>query len=166
MECYMSENCSLPSSEELQPADLANRLERMSADQARGIFAALSTTKRAAVLGELETHPAAELLESLPDDQVAACLRTVPRTVAADLVALLPKTRRAHILSDLPQEKAIAISTLLRYPPESTGGIMDNRFIAVRGSQTVDQCLAHLRETARKGLITFLMCTSSMTSRS
>jgi magnesium transporter len=126
-------------------AALVEQLERLPEEEARAIFSQLTAPQRAAVVGELETTVSIELLKALPDDQVAACLQIVPRNIAADLVANLPEERRSPILSGLAPEKAAAVSALLRYSPESAGGIMDNRFVAVRVDETVDQSLARVR---------------------
>lgn len=128
-----------------EPAAMADQLERLPVEEARDSFARLTADQCAAVVAELETADAANLLEALPDDGVAACLQLVPRSLAADLVGMLPVERRALVLSGLTTEKAASIVALLRYPPDSAGGIMDNRFIAVRTAQTVEECLAHLR---------------------
>ncbi len=129
----------------LEPAALADQLERLPIDEARELFVGLTVDQSAAVVTELESADAASLLEGAPDDRVAACLQLVPRNLAADLVGLLPAERRGPVLSGLAPEKAAAVSALLCYPPDSAGGIMDNRFIAVRATQMVEECLAHLR---------------------
>lgn len=136
---------NMPDAPKLEPAALADQLERLPIDEAREVFVGLTVDQRAAVVTELEIADAANLLKGLPDDRVAACLQLVPRNLAADLVGMLSTERRASVLSGLAPEKAAAVSALLSYPPESAGGIMDSRFIAVWDGQTVAESLAHLR---------------------
>ena len=136
---------NLRDASKLEPAALADQLERLPVEEAREIFSRLTTDQCAAIVTELEIADAANLLEALPDDRVAACLQSVPRNLAADFIAMLSVERRGRVLSGITPEKASAISALLRYPPESAGGIMDNRFIAVQAEQTVEECLTHLR---------------------
>jgi magnesium transporter len=131
----------------MAPAALAEHLERLPEEEARQLFEGLGADQIAAVVAELDAPEAASFLKELSDERVAACLQAVPRTLAADLLALVPEERRGNILSGLLPEKAAAVSTLLRYPPESAGGIMDNRFIAIRADDNVDQCLSRLRGT-------------------
>jgi len=130
---------------QFQAATVADQLERLPADEARARFAQLTPTQTAAVVAELETANAAHFLEGLPDDRVAACLEVLPRTTGTDLLGNFPEKRRGQILSLLPPEKAAALATLLRYPPESAGGIMDNRFVAVRANETAEQSLVRVR---------------------
>ncbi len=129
----------------LPPAELADQLERWSATDTQEILPQLSGEEVAAVLAELDAEQASRLLPSFTDEQVTTWLRLLPPHVTADLVATLPTERQEHLLAGLPVAQSAAVAALLRYPPDSAGGIMDSRFIAVRADQTVDQCLAHLR---------------------
>ncbi len=124
---------------------LAEQLERLPKDEGRELFRQLAPADAAAVITELETTDAVEFLETLPDDRVAACLDLLPRTIATDLIGIFAEDRRAAILSALPAEKSAAVSMLLRYPPETAGGIMDNRFVAVRAQETIEESLGRIR---------------------
>jgi magnesium transporter len=126
-------------------ATVADQLKRLPEDEARQMFCQLEATQAGAVVAELESATAAKLLEAFPDEQVAACIELLPRTLATDLLGCLPEKRRKQILALLPPEKAVAVSTLLSYPAESAGGIMDNRFVAVRANETVEQSLIRVR---------------------
>lgn len=128
------------------PAEtLADQLERLPEGEARERFRQLTTTQAAAVVVELETADATKLLESLSNDRVTACLELLPRTIATDLIGRFSEERRAKILSELAPEKAAAVSKLLRYPPESAGGIMDTRFVAIPVHETTEESLARVR---------------------
>jgi magnesium transporter len=148
---FMGNNTvNLRDAPKLEPSVLADQLERLPVAEAREILGRFTTDQCAAVVAQLETADAANLLATLPDERVTACLQLLPRNLAADLVGMLPLERRRRVLTGLPPEKATAISALLRYPPDSAGGIMDNRFIAVRAGQTVAECLALLRTHASR----------------
>jgi len=129
----------------LQPADLADRLERLPVEDAREVLKHLPATRVAPILSELTSRDAVHLIEEFPDDQIASWLELLPPHVAVDLVELFPPLRRKALLAALPPEQSAAVISLLRHPPDSAGGIMDDRFIAVRADQTVEECLAELR---------------------
>ncbi len=131
-----------------QPVGVAERLERLPEDAAREILGNLPVEEGAAVLAELPPESAAHLLEPFTEGKIAAWLRLLAANVAADLVDELPENRQRQILSALPNDKANAVAALLRYPPDSAGGKMDNRFIAVPANNTVEQCLVNLRASA------------------
>ena len=63
---------------ELQPADWADRLERLPTEDAREILNGLPAPKVAAILSELPSKEAARLLEEFPEDQIVAWLKMLP----------------------------------------------------------------------------------------
>jgi len=127
------------------PADWADRLERLPVESAQELLNKLPASAVAGILSELPTKEAARLLDNLPDEQVVAWLQLMPPNVVADLAGEWPSARRQKILTALPPETSAAIVALLKYPPDSAGGAMDSRFIAVRADQTVEESLAGLR---------------------
>ena len=135
---------------ELKAADWADRLERLPAEDAREILNGLPAPKVAAILSELPSKEAARLLEGFPEDRIVAWLQMLPSHVAADLADSFPASRRKDLLAALPPDQSAAVMALLRYPSDSAGGIMDNRFIAVRADQTVEACLGELRASPRQ----------------
>lgn len=135
---------------EVQPADWADRLERLPVAEARELLNQLPAPQVAAILAELSSNDAVHLVEQFPDDKIAAWLQLLPPPVAADFADFFPAARRKILLAALAPEQAAAIMALLRYPSDSAGGIMDNRFIAVRADQTVASCLAELRAMSRQ----------------
>lgn len=134
-----------PNVESQQPADWADRLERLPAKTAQEILNKLPASEVAGILSELPPKDAVRLLECCSDVQIISWLQLVPPSVAADLVAFWPAARREQILAALSPGMATAIVALLKYPPDSAGGVMDNRFISVSADQTVEECLAGLR---------------------
>lgn len=137
-----------PSVEELRalhPADLADRLQRLDLDESRGILLSLPQAQAASVLAALEAEQASELLESLADEQLACLFLELPHNKIADLVGLLPPGRQRPLLARLPAAHADDVGKLLRYREDSAGGIMTDRFIALRAKHTVQQCMEQLR---------------------
>lgn len=133
---------------DLHPADLADRLQRLDLEEARSAVLSLPRKNVAAALAELEEERAVELLHSLTDDQLTPFLAELPHNDVVDLLALLPPGRQRKLLEQMPAEHAGDIRQLLRYSEDSAGGIMTDRYIALRGDQTVQQCMELLRGRA------------------
>lgn len=131
--------------ENLPPAELAHQLERLPEDEAREALARLPSAQSAAVLTEMDPTEAGKVLGDMKVTEIAPILQLLPPNLAADLIWEMPGERREEVLRGLPEEKGAEVVALLRYPPESAGGIMDNRFISVKMSLTVEQSLQHLR---------------------
>ena len=141
---------NLPSLDRLHPADLADRLERLPADEAREFLRQLPPAEGALILAELEPPKPARLLEDFTGGEIATWLRLLPPHTNADLVFALPVARRKEVLAALPPDQTAAVTALLRYLPDSAGGIMDSRFIAVPSDKTAEECLAVLRASTEQ----------------
>lgn len=129
----------------LHPADLADRLQRLSLEEARQVLGELPPVLAAGALAELERDRQQELAKALPVTKLTPLLAALPHNFAADLLpALPPKTRRA-LLDALPAEPRQQVQELLRYAPDTAGGIMSDRFIALRGDMTIEQVRELLR---------------------
>ena len=144
------ETINLRSDHQLHPSDLADRLERLDSDAAREVLQQLPPAQGALILAELETPKAANLLEGCTAPQIVSWLRFLPPHMIADLVLALPPDRRTEVLTALPPEQSAGATALLRFSPDSAGGIMDNRFIALRSDKTVEECLVALRACSEK----------------
>jgi len=134
----------------IHPADLADRLERLPSNAAREILRQLPPAESAMILAELDIDKAANLLEGFTGGEIATWLRLLPPHTSADFLFALPVAHRKEVLTALPPEQSAAVVALLRHLPDSAGGIMDNRFIAVRADKTVEECLADLRASSEQ----------------
>jgi magnesium transporter len=146
---------------ELHPADLADRLQRMPDDDSIDVITHLAPPLAARALGEMEDEKAVELLALLSNQQVAALLVELPHEDAADLAAALPAVKRRDVLTALPHDAAAGIRALLRYPDDTAGGIMSDRFIALPADITVQQAHEILRSRRDEPLddVTYLYVT-------
>lgn len=134
---------------QLHPADLADRLQRLEAGEAHALLRMLPPSHAAAALVEIEEERLPEFLNALDEPRLADILERVAPSEAADLLQQLAGSRRREVLAKLPAETADAVRALLRYPEDTAGGIMSNRFIALREHMTVEQVRELLRDRAQ-----------------
>lgn len=130
----------------LHPADLADRLQRLPVEEARDVLIRLPPPIAAAAISELDHEQAAELLAQFSSEQVTDFLQEMPAKDAADVAADLSDEQRAEALADLSPEKSAKVNALLRHREDTAGGIMSDRFIALREDQTVRECQEMLRQ--------------------
>jgi magnesium transporter len=135
---------------ELHAADLADRLQRLAPDQARAVLRQLPAAKAAAALTELDADRVADLLGAFEAPQLGEILQTVTSDDAADLLLSLPPGGRREMLAKLPAPMADSVRALLRYPEDTAGGIMSNRFIALDEEMSVEQVRELLRSCAQE----------------
>ncbi|MEO7725546.1 MAG: magnesium transporter, partial [Chthoniobacterales bacterium] len=135
---------------QLHPADLADRLQRLDADDAHALLQQLPAKKVAAALAEVEQDRLPDFLGTFDAVQLAEILTYLAPDVAADLLQQLSAGIRRDALAKLPDEFAEGVRKLLRYPEDTAGGVMTNRFIALRDEMTVEEVRELLRDRAQE----------------
>lgn len=133
----------------LQIADIADLLDELPPDAAARVVAAMpfdlavqlfdepGLEQRREIFHHLDERIAAPLLEGMSSDEQVALIREMDEDERTRLLTRLDK----------PTQRELAL--LLRYPPDTAGGIMTTEFLSARGHWTVDQTLRHIREVGR-----------------
>jgi magnesium transporter len=134
----------------LHPADIADRLQRLSGEEAGALLRRLPKETAAAVLVEAEKEKLPDLLAAFSTAQLAELFQQLPPGGAVDLLPHLSAARRREALAAIPPDRAGELKSLMRYPEDTAGGIMDSRFIALRDDMTVGQVRELLRGRAQK----------------
>jgi magnesium transporter len=134
----------------LHAADLADRLQRLDTEEARALLRQLPAEKAAAALAEVEEERLPELLAAFDAGQLANVLQHIAPADAVDLLQQLSPATRRETLAKLSAEAADSVRALLRYPEDSAGGVMSNRFIALAEAMTVEQARELLRARAQE----------------
>ncbi len=129
----------------LHAADLADRIERLSAPEASALFEGLPPDRAASVLVELDADKVPDLAGGWEPRRLADLLRRVAPQKAVDVLQQLGPGPRRDVLAALPSDHAADVRVLLRYPEDSAGGVMSNRFIALREDMTVEEARQILR---------------------
>lgn len=132
----------------MHAADLADRLQRLDAEEARALLRELPADNAAAALAEIHEERLPELLDTFDVAHLAEILQKVPPNEAADLLQHLPPRTRRNALAQLPADVAGSVRALLRFPEDSAGGVMSDRFIALHEDMTVEQVRELLRGRA------------------
>src|SRR5690606_20620945 len=109
----------------------------MPFDLAVQLFDEPELERRHEIFAHLDEAIASPLLEAMSADQ---------RT---ELFRAMNEEERARLLPTLEPETRHALGMLLRYPPDTAGGIMTTEFVSVPASWTVGQTLRHISEVGR-----------------
>jgi magnesium transporter len=121
------------------PADVADHLERMPVEEAQQELRDLPAAEGAAVLAEIDEAARAGVLENLAPAEIAHLVQELPHNEAADIISSLPLDVQPAVLDELTASDRKQVVEILMYPPESAGGIMTDRFIALRESLTIGE---------------------------
>lgn len=146
----MIENAPTAVDRNAHPADLADHLQRLDPDQARALIRDLPADVAGAALADVEEEKLPELLALFEPVQMAELVKGLPPADAADLLQHVPPLKRREALGAMPPETALGIRILLRYPEDTAGGIMSNRFISLRDDMTVEGARELLRTRAQE----------------
>jgi len=129
----------------LYPGEIAHLLESLPADSRKiawemvvpeyegDVLLHLSDGVRAGLIREMEPHELLAASEGLETDDLADFLQDLPRAVVAEVLNSMSDQDRKRLESVLP------------YPEDSAGGLMNTDTVTVRPDVTLDVVLRYLR---------------------
>lgn len=131
---------------DLHPADIAEILDELDANEATYIFKILDTEKTAEILLELDEEQREDILERLSPKEIAEELDALDTNDAADIIAELPQSRKEEVILELQDvEHAKDIVELLRYDEHTAGGLMHKELVKVNENWNVLTCVKEMR---------------------
>lgn len=130
----------------LHPADIADIVEEMAADERKAVFEQLDVETAAEALSEVEPEMQASIVSDLDQERAADILEEMAPDEAADLLQDLPEERRDELVELMEKEEAHDVEELLTYPEDSAGGIMTPDYVSLPGELTTQGAIERLRE--------------------
>lgn len=130
----------------LHPADIADIVEEMTADERLAVFDQLDVETAAEALGEVDPEMQAAIVGDMDEERAADILEEMDPDEAADLLQDLPEERREELIDLMEEEESADVEELLSYPEDSAGGIMTTDFLALPRDLTTGQAIDRLRE--------------------
>ncbi len=109
---------------ESDPHDAADILEAITEEDAADLISDLEPGDAADVLEEMHDQAAAGVLEELSPSDAAAAVSELAPDEAADIVGHLEADTREAIFGAMTDVQVEEIRDILRYPPDSAGGLM------------------------------------------
>ena len=134
----------------MRAADVAEALRDLHPDAAAKVMAALPFDLAVQVFDEpeLEGHRC-EIVQHMDRASVGPLVDAMSSDQQADLFRELPEEDRGRFLKLVDASTREALNLLLRYPPESAGGIMTTEFVSMPTTWSVQQALDHISQVGR-----------------
>ncbi len=129
----------------LHPADLALTFDKVDEGLWPRLVSQLTIAEISDLMEELDDHLRDDLAELLRRDQLVDILEEMDSDDAADVIADLPDNIAEAVLRALPSEDRREVETLLRYPEDTAGGIMQVELVSIIEDATVDQAIEAIR---------------------
>ncbi|ANG86020.1 magnesium transporter MgtE N-terminal domain-containing protein [Microbacterium aurantiacum] len=130
---------------DLKAADLANTLLDLPEERLLEVAEELPDDRLADALEEMPEDEQVHILEALGDERAADILDQMEPDDAADLLGQLPEARSEELLDLMEPEEAEDVRALLKYGPDTAGGLMTSEPIVLSADATVAEALALIR---------------------
>ena len=131
--------------EPLHPADVADLLEQISAEDRRALLALGAGDIDGDILSEISDSIREEVIEALPPEVVAEAMRDLDTDDVVDILEDLEEPAQQTILSVLDSADRVAVEQALSYPDYSAGRLMQREVVTAPQHWTVGEMIDHLR---------------------
>ena len=132
--------------ENLHPVDLVDAMEELDKKQRMLVFRLLSKEEAAEVFTDMNSDMREELLEALTDSELKEIMDEMYVDDTVDVLEEMPANVVDRLRMATDEETRKQINTLLQYPEDSAGSIMNIEYISLRKEMTVADAILKIRQ--------------------
>jgi len=136
--------------QKLPGGQVRHTVTQLSSDDQKKLLELLPAEIASRLLQELPETQAVQLLDHIVPDHAAAILDHLPSDEQADFLGALPGEDAKELLTKMTPEEASDAIRLLRFAPDSAGGLMITEYLAFRQTMTVREIIEDLRVNASR----------------
>ena len=129
----------------MHPAEIADLLESQPQHKRQLVWRMISQELEGEVLMELGDEVRESLVTDMDTEQLRLISENLDLDDLADFVQSLPEQLNRELLAHMDFQDRQRLESVLSYPEDSAGGLMDLDTITVRGDVTLDVVLRYLR---------------------
>lgn len=130
----------------LHPSEIADLLESLPKKDRQQIWDFIPHDNRGDVLSHAQDPVRAGLLEHMPPEEVAEVTKTLDADDIADILNDLPENVVDDVLFSMGAQDRQRLASVLSYPEDTAGGLMNPDIISVRADVTLDVVSRYLRQ--------------------
>ncbi len=140
------------------PADMAYVFRSLSFVEQKDIFEILAHTDIVSeFLSELDEQIMLDLVEGLPPKFMANVVTEMAYDDAADLLEALPQEVAMEIRTHMEQKDRYEVEELLKYDPDTAGGIMSPDFMYLDEDLTVEDAISKVQKRSEEKEMVFYL---------
>lgn len=130
----------------LQPAEVADLLESLPSSKRKLLWDFIELKDEGEILLEVGDEVRYSLIKEMDTAELVAISGNLDIDDLADFVQSLPDTVTNEVLQGMDNQNRLRVESVLSYPEDSAGGLMDLDVITVRADVTLDVVLRYLRK--------------------
>lgn len=134
--------------DELQPYDIAQIYLNLPEKHKTRFLVFLTTDSLVDLIQELESEDQIRLLNRLGIEKSSEVLNLMDNDDLTSLLEDLSPEKKKMLLSGMKKEESTIVENMMKYPPESAGRLMTNRFVWIRDYYTVREAVDKLKSFA------------------
>jgi magnesium transporter len=129
----------------LHPAEIAGILETLPLGKRKYVWELIDPKLEGDILVELGDQVRDTVIREMEPAEVVAAVENLDADDMADVILSLPEAVIRETLASLDKQRRQQVETVLSYPEDTAGGLMDTRVVTIRPDVTLDVVLRYLR---------------------
>ncbi|MBT0962392.1 magnesium transporter [Denitromonas iodatirespirans] len=129
----------------MHPAKVAGLLEALPPEERSDAWSMVETERAGKVLSYLHDESCASLAQEMDPEDLVVAARRLDLDDLVDLIQTLPEDSGRQLLQATDARHREKLESMLSYPEDSAGGLMNTDHIAVRPDVKVQTVLGYLR---------------------
>jgi len=130
---------------ELNPAEIAHLLESLPHTERNIIWELVDSEKEGEVLIQVGEELRSKLIRNMSLNDLVSATEGMDVDDLADYIQALPEQVTTQVLTSLDTQHRERLESVLSYPEDSAGGLMNTDTVTVRSEVTLDVVLRYLR---------------------
>ena len=132
--------------ETMHPVDIVECLEELDKKQRTLVFRLLAKEEAAEVFTDMNSEMREDLINALTDSELEEVMEEMYVDDTVDVLEEMPANVVDRLLAATDEETRQKINTLLQYPEDSAGSIMNIEYISLRKEMTVADAILKIRQ--------------------
>ncbi len=139
--------------ERVHPADMANSLASLDQENIKQLFDHISDNKTIAkILSKMDDRrTASKALHVIKKERLAEIFSFINPDDSADIIGYLSSKDAQALLKLINKDTSSTLNELLKYPHNSSGGIMSTKFLIIDKESTVGSAIKELKNKGHNG---------------